>query len=827
MANSLAAQRENRHGLVGDGVATRLFELLWKRDLLSDTALSLRIPDTVLYKYNAPSQWFFTSVDGTIKRKSKAKVTPEHIVQEFKKRESTSAILAYFVCSVPDEVSKAAVGGNAEDEVASGTRTIVEYLDHDGLQDFLFNRWRVKPDGILQRFVEPKGDHNNMVRALWSPKVCLLERRVNRVRLSDTRYDVYERAVTFEGPDFHSEIMPVRGPGLATKVHEIADSIVQHVAAVTNDTTKVSRMALNFKVDENDRLWLLFASSVRLHDEFEARSPLGQGMCNTPLEVNTVLQVPDHVRRIRTTVTSRPAPLQQSCRCETCSQKVEPGGLWEATYKMIIEHSQRQKQVASNSAVQQENADGVPSVLQQLHPRLTLEEYTRLQHDTAFWYKTANVCEACYLMFTTPQFGAPAPQIGITRSKSAPGLCRDSPEEHEREGSDRADFVQEFFGTQALDPSRLRQRQIATLRKIQAQEAFDDEQCEEQLRREFKKKQWRPHRSPKLPSWGPGAAGAVLFPPPQVLEGKVGRPAGPPPIWAAVKHFDLAAEERKRRPNKKVPPMRGAPYLHELQAFVAQHGDRAENVLTSNMCSQLQAKIVSKARGASASAARSASTGPKAATDASQLPAEDSISAGGSTFDVNARPFPRPMEIYATAGDSESEEVSDAEPSARQKWGKWPPSTGSFGACSTPTTRTPSQGPYSRQSTRPSSTHAGSRQSTRPSSTRPSSRSRLSGQLSGGLLRSESSPQMGHGSQTQLRAGPRPGSSRPGSSPQMLSGTREQLRRPASSPQLTQVARERQQQQAVDSCGEGTPGDLGMVGFEPDFVRAPSADTGT
>ena len=27
------------------------------------------------------------------------------------------------------------------------------------------------------------------------------------LNLNDTRYDMYERAVTFEGPDFHSEVL--------------------------------------------------------------------------------------------------------------------------------------------------------------------------------------------------------------------------------------------------------------------------------------------------------------------------------------------------------------------------------------------------------------------------------------------------------------------------------------------------------------------------------------------------------------------------------------------------------------------------------------------
>lgn len=43
-----------------------------------------------------------------------------------------------------------------------------------------------------------------MVRAIWSPKMCLLERRVNCRQLHDRRFGIYERAVTYDGPDIFS-----------------------------------------------------------------------------------------------------------------------------------------------------------------------------------------------------------------------------------------------------------------------------------------------------------------------------------------------------------------------------------------------------------------------------------------------------------------------------------------------------------------------------------------------------------------------------------------------------------------------------------------------
>lgn len=42
------------------------------------------------------------------------------------------------------------------------------------------------------------------IRAVWSPKVCLMERRVNMRRLYERRYSLYERAVTYEGTELDS-----------------------------------------------------------------------------------------------------------------------------------------------------------------------------------------------------------------------------------------------------------------------------------------------------------------------------------------------------------------------------------------------------------------------------------------------------------------------------------------------------------------------------------------------------------------------------------------------------------------------------------------------
>lgn len=87
-----------------------------------------------------------------------------------------------------------------------------------------------------------------MVRAVWSPKVCMLERRENILKLHDTKHSLYERTVTFEGEEYNSRVDPVRGKSLPVQVQAVCESIVNHVAEVSFQKLKINRMVLNLKV---------------------------------------------------------------------------------------------------------------------------------------------------------------------------------------------------------------------------------------------------------------------------------------------------------------------------------------------------------------------------------------------------------------------------------------------------------------------------------------------------------------------------------------------------------------------------------------------------
>ena len=114
-----------------------------------------------------------------------------------------------------------------------------------------------------------------VLRIVWSPKICVFERKENLKQLYDKRYDMYERVVTYEGEEYNCKIcklinidyhgiVPLRGSNIPQRLQTVANSISQHISNVTFEKVKPNRMILNLKIDSKDRIWLLWCSSLRI-----------------------------------------------------------------------------------------------------------------------------------------------------------------------------------------------------------------------------------------------------------------------------------------------------------------------------------------------------------------------------------------------------------------------------------------------------------------------------------------------------------------------------------------------------------------------------------
>lgn len=117
-----------------------LFYYLWCKDEL-DNGPTINIPDTVIYKFRQPAVWYFTAMDGSIKKKSKGNLVNVKIEEAFTRNHMGCDIVAYHL--VTDE--------------EQGGQTTIEYFNRHTLHDFLYNREK-NNNGVLQRFIEPKGE---------------------------------------------------------------------------------------------------------------------------------------------------------------------------------------------------------------------------------------------------------------------------------------------------------------------------------------------------------------------------------------------------------------------------------------------------------------------------------------------------------------------------------------------------------------------------------------------------------------------------------------------------------------------------------------------
>jgi hypothetical protein len=163
--------------LTQDGINEEFFRLMWLKDELN-FGPSLNIPDTIVMKYGQPTVWYFTANNGKIKKKNRQNLMSARIEEVFTKNILGYDILASFVNMAIDP----------DPDTGMIPPSTVEFLDAEGLNKFLYDRPKENSNGILQRFIEPKGTKNECIRAVWSPKICLLERAVNIHHLHDHRY---------------------------------------------------------------------------------------------------------------------------------------------------------------------------------------------------------------------------------------------------------------------------------------------------------------------------------------------------------------------------------------------------------------------------------------------------------------------------------------------------------------------------------------------------------------------------------------------------------------------------------------------------------------
>lgn len=439
----MSLSQDEAANLTTDGINEEFFRLIWLKDELN-FGPSLNIPDTIIVRYGQPTNWYFTASNGRIKRKNRQNLMNARIEEVF-----TKNILGYDVIAVFVNMYN-----EPDPDTGLVPPSTVEFLDAEGLSNFLYNRPKETSNGILQKFIEPKGTKNEMIRAVWSPKICLLEKAINIHHLHDHRYGLYERCVTLEGPEYYVKSAPLRGPVLAGQIQKICESIVTHISEVTFAQKEVTRLVINFRVDSRDKIWLLYTSSIRLNDMLDetqtsspefSMSPTLKGKGRKLVNIDSTVQLPNTVN-LNPTRSYEKITARQRIRCISCANETLEDMRHPITYKSIIKHYEHVIHIMTELCANQhttvldwppdkdivEAAGGIgfgciemvpsddilakptrmkldnpldeddlriPPILRYLHPKLSGGAFQKCRKDPLFLFKTATVCEPCYLVF--------------------------------------------------------------------------------------------------------------------------------------------------------------------------------------------------------------------------------------------------------------------------------------------------------------------------------------------------------------------------------------------------------------------------------------------
>lgn len=299
---------------------------------------------------------------------------------------------------------------------------------------------------------------------MWTPKLCLQERRRTKQNLHDTRFALFERAITFDGPEIHSVSVPLRGTVLAGRIQSICTEISKHITKVVQEDTSskrrndvgksflgVARMVVNFKVDGNGRIWILWSDSVRLESmsrdntsilsKLEPSTPL-QGSISEPLNMDTLVELPASTKLSQIPNHSTALKLDNKMKvasCPSCSKEDYDLHFQAVPFKTIIQHFEtmldmlrsheeshpskvwppedrfiqaaggigfgmlssqlvQDRETQSTTRVAEESLS-IPPVIRQIHPKLRVKGFQMYRSDPSFLFKTCNVCEDCYLAY--------------------------------------------------------------------------------------------------------------------------------------------------------------------------------------------------------------------------------------------------------------------------------------------------------------------------------------------------------------------------------------------------------------------------------------------
>ncbi|EGR31908.1 hypothetical protein IMG5_100590 [Ichthyophthirius multifiliis] len=118
--------------------------------------------------------------------------------------------------------------------------------------------------GLLQRFIQPKGEFNFVIKALWSQHLTYFERLQNKHYINNLDLDIYQRVLTFEIGKSGAISTNLKGTVIINQIDAFCKQIKDNIQ---NDKMSISSMINNFKVDNKNKIWFLGCTSIRFFNK--------------------------------------------------------------------------------------------------------------------------------------------------------------------------------------------------------------------------------------------------------------------------------------------------------------------------------------------------------------------------------------------------------------------------------------------------------------------------------------------------------------------------------------------------------------------------------
>jgi hypothetical protein len=160
--------------------------------------------------------------------------SPSDEEQQPKKKQ----VISPFGANTPRIVAYYLIIEKGDDENDVGK---IEYMNAEQLENFLSYRTKCSL-GLLQKYVECKGEKNRVFRVSWSAKFCWTEVATNVSKLNNDKIPLVDRLVTFEGPEHLSTQTAVNSEVLKLQLKTTCENIVDHFSDVSNGLYKIKRM---------------------------------------------------------------------------------------------------------------------------------------------------------------------------------------------------------------------------------------------------------------------------------------------------------------------------------------------------------------------------------------------------------------------------------------------------------------------------------------------------------------------------------------------------------------------------------------------------------